>query len=137
MLTVSDKDNIYRDIKYAESLKYVLNQNVNMTKRERFTTFAISIVDNLCLLQQYQWNKIKIRLLRLMINTPRLSTMCCREVLIRVNVWTVCRDKKSGCCGEVFDCNQNKQNHSIYSVACLIKKALHISSCSMLSLKQV
>ena len=60
MLTVSDKDNIYRDIKYAESLNYVLNQNVNMTKRERFTAFAISIVDNLCLLQQYQWNKIKI-----------------------------------------------------------------------------
>ena len=35
-----------------ESLTYVLNENVNMTKRKRFATFAISVVDNLGLLQQ-------------------------------------------------------------------------------------
>ena len=31
---------------------YVLNQNVNVTKRERFATFAISMVDNLCILMK-------------------------------------------------------------------------------------
>ena len=30
------------------------SKSVNVTKRERFATFAISIVDNLCLLQQYK-----------------------------------------------------------------------------------
>ena len=39
---------IYRDIKYTKNLNNVLNQNVNETKRARFTTFALSIVDNLC-----------------------------------------------------------------------------------------
>ena len=37
----------------------VLNQNVSVTKRVRFATFAMSIVDNLCSLQQYKWNKTK------------------------------------------------------------------------------
>ena len=37
----------------------VLNQNVKVTKRARFATFAMSIVSNLCLLQQYKWNKTK------------------------------------------------------------------------------
>ena len=37
----------------------VLNQNVNVTKRARFATFAMSIVDKLCLLQQCKWNKTK------------------------------------------------------------------------------
>ena len=36
---------ICRD-KYATSLNYVLNQNVNVTKRERFATLAMRIVDN-------------------------------------------------------------------------------------------
>ena len=36
---------ICRD-KYAKSLNYVLNQNVNVTKRERFATLAMRIVDN-------------------------------------------------------------------------------------------
>ena len=45
-----------------------MNQNVHGTKRERFATFAISTVDNLCLLQQYNWNTIKIQLPRLIIN---------------------------------------------------------------------
>ena len=42
----------YVVMKYARNLNYVLNQNVNVTKRERFATFAISIVDNLCLLMK-------------------------------------------------------------------------------------
>ena len=44
---------IYRD-KIRKNLiqNYVLSQNVNVTKRERFETFAISIVDNSCFLQQ-------------------------------------------------------------------------------------
>ena len=33
-----------------KSLNYVLNQNVNVTKRERFATFAVSIVDKLFML---------------------------------------------------------------------------------------
>ena len=38
-----------------KSLNYVLNQNVNVTKKERFSTFAVSIVDNLCsLLQEHK-----------------------------------------------------------------------------------
>ena len=58
MLTVSHNHGnpiIYKcmEIKYMKSLNYVLNQNVNVTKRERFATFAVSIVDNyLCLLLQ-------------------------------------------------------------------------------------
>ena len=36
---------ICRD-KYAKSLNYGLNQNVNVTKRERFATLAMRIVDN-------------------------------------------------------------------------------------------
>ena len=52
----------YIEIKYTKNLN-VLNQNVNITKRARFATFAKSIVDNcFCLLQQYNWNTIKIRL---------------------------------------------------------------------------
>ena len=44
-----------------KKLNNVLNQNVNMTtKRARFSTFVISIVDNLCVQQQYKWNTIKI-----------------------------------------------------------------------------
>ena len=31
----------YIEIKYTRSLNYVLNQNVNVTKRARFATFAI------------------------------------------------------------------------------------------------
>ena len=42
-----------------------MNQNVNVTKR---ATFVKNF--NLCLLQQYKWNTIKIRLLRLIINAP-------------------------------------------------------------------
>ena len=39
-----------------------------VTKRVRFATFALSIVDNFCLLQQYKLSKIEIRL-------PRLSAI--------------------------------------------------------------
>ena len=58
MLTVSHNHGnpiICMEIKYMKSLNYVLNQNVNVTKRERFATFAVSIVDNLCsLLQEHK-----------------------------------------------------------------------------------
>ena len=43
------------------------------TKRERFAAvryFDISIVGNLCLLQQYKWSIIKIQLPRLIFNAP-------------------------------------------------------------------
>ena len=33
-------------VKYTKILNYVLNQNVNVTKRARFATFTMSIVDN-------------------------------------------------------------------------------------------
>ena len=66
-------------------------------KRERFATFAISMVD-LCLLQQCKWSKIKIRLPRLIIYAPYRSnfitfltfssfaeqTSRCREVILAV-----------------------------------------------------
>ena len=57
MLTVSHNHgnriiyNVYRD-KYTKNLNYVVNKNVNMTKRARFATFARSIIENLCLLLQ-------------------------------------------------------------------------------------
>ena len=61
MLIVSQSGNpiaskSYIEIKYTKNLKNVLNQNVNVTKRARFVTFAIhvSVVDNLWLLQQYK-----------------------------------------------------------------------------------
>ena len=57
-------------MKYTKSLNYVLNQNVNVTKRARFATFAISTLDNFCLLQQCKLSKIKIWLPRLIINVP-------------------------------------------------------------------
>ena len=40
------------------------------TKRARFSTFVISIVDNLCVQQQYKWNTIKIRLPQSIFNVP-------------------------------------------------------------------
>ena len=49
---------------------HVLNQNVNVTKRAKFAALARRITDNLCLLQQYKWNTIKLGLLRLIINAP-------------------------------------------------------------------
>ena len=45
MMIVIQSYIICRD-KYAKSLDYVLNQNVNVTKRERFATLAMRIVDN-------------------------------------------------------------------------------------------
>ena len=54
MLTVSHNGNesyiMYRDKIHEKNLENVLNQNVNVTKRANFATFAISIVDNLSLL---------------------------------------------------------------------------------------
>ena len=54
MLTVSHNGNesyiMYRDKIHEKNLENVLNQNVNVTKRGNFATFAISIVDNLSLL---------------------------------------------------------------------------------------
>ena len=82
MLIVSHSGNpitskSYIEIKYTKNLKNVLNQNVNVTKRARFVTFAIhvSVVDNLWLLQHYKWNTIKIRLLRLVIHAPYGSNL--------------------------------------------------------------
>ena len=51
------------EIKYTKTLNDVLNQNVNVTKQTGFSTFAIGIVDKLCLLQQYKSHTSKIRLL--------------------------------------------------------------------------
>ena len=49
----------------------VVKQNVNVAKRERFVTFATSIVDNVkMLIAANKWNTIKIRFPRLIINTP-------------------------------------------------------------------
>ena len=47
---------MYIDRMHRKLLNYVLksNQYFNVTKRARFPTFAISIVDNFCLLQQYK-----------------------------------------------------------------------------------
>ena len=53
-------------------------QNVNVTKQARFATLASSIIDNLCLIQQYKWD----------------TTIVGRFKQVRVYVWTVCRDKK-------------------------------------------
>ena len=59
------------------------SKNVNMAKRAMFATFAISIKDQLCLLQQYKWNTIKIRLPRLIIKVPYKSTfMTIRDFFI-------------------------------------------------------
>ena len=92
-----------------KSLNYVLNQNVNVTKKERFATSAVSIVDNLCSLQQeHKWNKIKMQLQRLIMNVPYGSNLmsildffislwqnwllsrgyfrCCRHALVAVAV---------------------------------------------------
>ena len=48
----------------------MLKQNVSVTKRAKFAALARRIADNLCLLQQYKWNTIKIGLPRLIINAP-------------------------------------------------------------------
>ena len=74
MLAVSHNVNPIIYTEYTEkNLNNILNQNVNVTKRAKFATFAISIVDILCLLQKYKWNTIKIRLPRLMIDVPYAS----------------------------------------------------------------
>ena len=73
MLTLSHNGNpvIYYNIQRQNTQKIlnnVLNQNVKaVKKRARLATLAMSIVDNFCL---YVWNRIKIRLPRLIINTP-------------------------------------------------------------------
>ena len=52
---------IYRELKYTKNLNNFLNKNVNETKRARFITFAMSIVDSLCFLPaNYTLNTIKI-----------------------------------------------------------------------------
>ena len=66
-----------------------------MTKRVRLATFAISIVDNLCLLQRNKWNTIKIRSL-VIINEPSR---------IKINLGTISDSlsvaEKTGRCLEV------------------------------------
>ena len=57
-----------------------------VTKRVGFATFALSIVDNFCLLQQYKLSKIEIRLPRLIINVPYGS--------IRDHSWLISRWKR-------------------------------------------
>ena len=53
MLAVSDNVNPIIYTEYTEkNLNSFLNQNVNLTKRAKFASFATSIVDNLCLLQK-------------------------------------------------------------------------------------
>ena len=74
MLVASHNVNPIIYTEYTEkNLNNILNQNVNVTKRAKFATFAISIVDNLCLLQKYKWNTIKIRWPRLLIGVPYAS----------------------------------------------------------------
>ena len=50
---------IYREKNTQKNFNNVLNQNVNMTKQARFTTFSIIILDNnifkICLVQQDKW----------------------------------------------------------------------------------
>jgi len=93
-----------------KKLNNVLNQNVNMTtKRARLSAFVISIVDNLCVQQQYKWNTIKVRLPRSIFNVPYGSNFA------TILDYFISRLKKSGhcrvvICGEVpgswwrFDC---------------------------------
>ena len=52
MLTVSHNGNPIVEIKFTK----------NRQNEQGFSVFAISIVENLCLLRQYKWNTIKIRL---------------------------------------------------------------------------
>ena len=56
MLTLSHSSNpiiynnlLYRDKKMQKNLNNVWNQNVNVTKRASFTTFSISMADDICL----------------------------------------------------------------------------------------
>ena len=100
--------NNYKEIKYAKNLDNILNQNVTVTKRSRFATFAISIVDNLAYCRHCNQNKVFSWLFhQSRKKTDRcwkrlfwqLGTRCsgrcrCSEVWTRFNVWTVCRDKK-------------------------------------------
>ena len=47
----------------------VLNQNVDKTKRKRFATFAVSIVGNLCLLQQTNGTLSKYNIIKIATET--------------------------------------------------------------------
>ena len=49
------------EIKYTKTSNSILNQNVNVTEQTGFSTFAISIVDKLCLLQQYKINNTQAK----------------------------------------------------------------------------
>ena len=82
---------------YTKSLNYVLNQDVDVTKRARFATFATFILDYLCLLQQDKWNKIKIWLPRLILSVPYRSNF------MTILDFFICRwKKKNGRCREVI-----------------------------------
>ena len=62
---------------------HVLNQNVDVTKRAKFAALVRRIADNLCLLQQYKWNTIKIGLPWLIVNAPSgSSSMIIRDFSI-------------------------------------------------------
>jgi len=70
-----------------------------MIKRTRLEIFAISIVDNLCLLQQNKWNTINIRLPRSIINALYGSNF----VTIRLDFSSFSSvAEKTGRCREVF-----------------------------------
>ena len=63
-----------------------------MTKRAKFAALARRIADNLCLLQQYKWNTIKIGLPRFIINAPYGSRSMIIHVFIsRRKKWPLLR----------------------------------------------
>ena len=69
LLSVSHNTNsiIHGQRKHEKEVEYCFESK---TKRARFSTFVIRIVDNLCVQQQYKWNTIKIRLPRSIFNVP-------------------------------------------------------------------
>ena len=91
-----------------------------MTKQARLATFAISTVDNLCLLQQYKWITIKIRLPRLITNAPYGSNFLTFLTFSSVA-------EKTGPCQEVIGSLSNNDGDG-YEKVTLIRQIFEFNS---------
>ena len=86
-----------------------MHKNLNVHNFFEFRNIiTISIVDNSCLLQQYKWNTIKIRLPQLIINVSYGSNF-----MTILDFFINCEKKKTGRCRGYF----GSWGHALMTVA--------------------
>ena len=66
IMVIQSYKNHRRDKIHKKTSNFFESKCLDVTKRARFAAFAVSIVDNLCLLEsEYKWSTVKIQLPRL------------------------------------------------------------------------